>query len=143
MQITFKKKHILFACTPLRLSNSLSDYHLVHQLKQAFATYPHPNNPLPEGEGQGEGDTLLQVTITPSRFIDIYKHVSAMPEGMTAAFSTEIMEYLSPQVDAGIQAGDPDWVQVAVAIQDERQQHRNTFQAHTAANLNFLQTVDI
>jgi len=132
--------------TPIRIANSLNDYALVNQLKQALADYSNP-------------EAVATIEITPQRLTAIYEYISNMPEGMTAVFAEQIMTTveetvvedvtipaftgLMAQIMAGVNNGDAECIQVAQAIQERRASHANVFQNHVNANLSFIANLNL
>ena len=148
MQLTFKKKHLAFAMSPIRIANSLTDYGLAAQLKTALTGYEALLPDLSNSETSNDHEQVT-ITITPERFMQIYQHISNMPEGMTTIFAEDIMEDgegftgLKNQVLAGCVAQDADFLLIAESIQAIKDSHVTTFNQHISANLSFIQVLDI
>lgn len=65
----------------------------------------------------GKEDTdLCDVSVDVQKFTDIFQQLSRQPEGVYNRPNTEMMDLLTPQIEAGVQAGDPEWIQLATNV---------------------------
>ena len=56
---------------------------------------------------------LCDVSVDVQKLPDIFQQLSRQPEGVYNRPNTEMMDLLTPQIQAGVQAGDPEWIQLA------------------------------
>lgn len=75
-------------------------------------------------------DDLVTVETDVNTFTTVFQILSQKPEGSYNNPNTEMYDLLTPQVAAGVGAGDPDWMQLAQNITDIR---NNNFAVITAS----------
>ena len=56
---------------------------------------------------------LCDVSVDVAQFTGIFQMLSREPEGVYNRPNTEMMDLLTPQIQAGVQAGDTEWIQLA------------------------------
>lgn len=66
-------------------------------------------------------DQLVTVSIEPDRFIYVFQILTVKPEGQYNMVNTEMMTLLTPQIEAGIAAGNTEWIYLATQIQTIRE----------------------
>jgi len=71
---------------------------------------------------KGKADTTtVTVEISSTDFIDVYKQLSLKSEGLYTGVNQEMFEQLVPQVEAGVQAGDLEWIEIATVVSQIRE----------------------
>ena len=53
------------------------------------------------------------MSVDVQKFTDIFQQLSRQPEGVYNRPNTEMMDLLTPQIEAGVQAGDEEWITLA------------------------------
>lgn len=70
--------------------------------------------------GGVEDDDLVAVSTSVDDLVKIFSLVADKPEGQTNRINTEMMTLLEPQINAGIAAGDQEWIDAAQKINNIR-----------------------
>lgn len=89
IQVTFKAKHYYFIAFHLKNASIQQYYSLISRIKTALT-----------GNADLEANTTVQTTV--GEIINIYKILTALPEGVANIFNTEMSDLLQAQVIAGI-----------------------------------------
>ena len=66
--------------------------------------------------GKADTDTAT-LGIEVDMFVSVFSTFSQKPEGAYNRPNTEIMDLLTPQIQAGVQAGDPEWISLAEQVE--------------------------
>lgn len=66
-------------------------------------------------------DDLTTVEIDVPSFIDVFVVLTQKPEGAFNMINTEMMDLLTPQIQAGVNSGDPEWIDLATQVQQIRE----------------------
>lgn len=70
-----------------------------------------------------QDDDLVNLLIAPDKVFYVYNILTYKPEGQFNRINTEMFDLLTPQIQAGVIAGDPDWQWLGIQIQNTRDQN--------------------
>lgn len=65
-------------------------------------------------------DDLVTVESDVNTITSVFQTLSQKPEGSYNDVNTEMLDLLTPQITAGVNAGDPEWIQLATNITEIR-----------------------
>lgn len=65
-------------------------------------------------------EDLVTIDASQGEVTHLYDVLTNMPEGQANVINTEMYSTLTPQIEAGVQAGNQEWVAIAQAISDIR-----------------------
>lgn len=103
IDVTLKAKHLYFVANQLQNVVARRFFSLLSEIKI-------------ETTSKGLEDDC-NLTVSTEDFKEIYNILGAMPENKTARINREINSLLEPQIFAGVQAGNPEYIDVAMHIQ--------------------------
>jgi hypothetical protein len=89
IQVTFKAKHYYFIVFHLKNASIQQYYSLINRIKTVLA-----------GNIDLEANTTLTVSV--KEIINIYKILTALPEGVSNIFNTEMSDLLETQIITGV-----------------------------------------
>jgi len=67
-----------------------------------------------------QDDDLATVSTDVSEFINVFYILSSKPEGSYNMINTEMMDLLTPQIEAGIADENPEWAELGARVQEIR-----------------------
>lgn len=70
-----------------------------------------------------QDDDLVTLLIAPDKVFYVYNILTYKPEGQFNRVNSEMFDLLTPQIQAGVLAGDPDWQWLGSQIQTVRDQN--------------------
>lgn len=103
IDVTLKAKHLYFVANQLQNVVARRFFSLLSEIKI-------------ETTGKGLEDDC-NLTVSTEDFKEIYNTLGAMPENRTARINREINSLLEPQIFAGVQAGNAEYLDIAMHIQ--------------------------
>jgi hypothetical protein len=107
IQVQLKAKHLYFIANILKNIVAAQFFSLLNRMKTATT-------------GKQDDETVT-VLVTAADLIYIYRILSSKPEGQANMINTEMNEMLLPQIVAGAQSGNADWIAVATEVPAIRQ----------------------
>lgn len=107
INITLKAKHF---------------YLIASDLKNNAAWYSQTTNNAIATATDGKADTDdCAIDIEVSMLVSVFQTLSMKPEGQYNRVNTEMMTMLEPQINAGVQSGNQEWIDAATQIDAIRQ----------------------
>jgi hypothetical protein len=103
MQVQLKVKHALIIADEIKVYSLEKFGVLYNSLKTALTGYT-------------DETALVTIECSADNIIDVYSVLTVMREGLMNATNQEMRADLEPQVGAGVQAGDEDWIKIATFI---------------------------
>lgn len=89
-------------------------YLIAGHLKDRSAFYSQViNNSIQVATAGKLEDDTAAIDIEVPKFVEIFQMLSGMPEGQYNRCNSEMMDLLTPQIEAGVQSGDPEWIDAA------------------------------
>lgn len=102
VNVTLKASHLYFICNDLRNYAAAEYFSLLGRIKTACV-------------GVADDDSVA-VDVAVVELIKIFNIIAFKPEGQANRINTEMMALLEPQLETGVAAEDPEWVEAATAI---------------------------
>lgn len=65
----------------------------------------------------GKQDDDASIDIDVAMFVSVFQTLSQKPEGQYNRCNSEMMVQLEPQIQAGVQSGDPEWISLATQVE--------------------------
>jgi hypothetical protein len=106
VNVTLKAKHLYFISNDLRNYSAAEYFALLGRIKTVCV-------------GVADDDSVA-VDVAVIELIKIFNIIASKPEGQANRINTEMMELLTPQLEAGVLSEDPEWVEAATAINNIR-----------------------
>ena len=86
------------------------------QYNPAFFSQTTNNAIAAETNGKQDDDNA-SIDIDVSMFVSVFQTLSQKPEGQYNRCNSEMMDELAPQIQAGVQSGDPEWISLATQVE--------------------------
>jgi len=75
------------------------------------------NNAISLATGGKLEDDDASIDIDVAMFVSVFQTLSQKPEGQYNRCNSEMMVQLEPQIQAGVQSGDPEWISLATQVE--------------------------
>lgn len=125
MNITLKVKHFKFLAYVLKNIVSNDSFHILNQIK---------NNVNIEDDDTNDAT----ITVVPANLIFVYPILSNMKEGEVATINDEMDTMLLPQMQAGVNNNDSEWIELATFITQHKANYQNTLSSYIQQGYEFL-----
>lgn len=124
IQITLKAKHYYFIVNHLQNIVASRFFHLLKDLQEAT------QNVADEDE--------VTITATVDDLVEVFSFITNKPEGQVYIINAEMKALLNQQIQAGMAANDPEWINAAIQINSIRIANLAVTQQAIAAGKLFL-----
>ena len=111
----------------VQLELKAKHYYLIAETLFGFAAYtsfPTLNKIKTACDGVGDDD-LVTVESDVNNIIQVFQILSQKPEGSYNQINGEMIDLLLPQIQAGVAANDPEWIQLGENIAFIRESNLN------------------
>jgi hypothetical protein len=111
----------------VQLELKAKHYYLIAETLFGFAAYtsfPTLNKIKTACDGVGDDD-LITVESDVDNIIQVFQILSQKPEGSYNQINGEMIDLLLPQIQAGVAANDPEWIQLGENIAFIRESNLN------------------
>lgn len=125
INITLKVKHFKFLAYVLKNIVSNDSFHILNQIKNNI-----------DIEGDDTDDATINVI--PANLIFVYPILSNMKEGEVATINDEMDTMLLPQMQAGVNNNEPEWIEVATFITGHKANYQATLSNYIQQGYEFL-----
>lgn len=102
ISVQLKAKHLYFVVNDLKRYSAEEYYTLIKRIAMQC--------------GGVEDDDIVGITTSVDSLVKIFSNIASKPEGQANRINTEMMQLLTPQIQAGVQSGDPEWIEAAGRI---------------------------
>ena len=106
IQVQFKAKHYFLIADILFATAAYVSFSTLEKIKTAC-------------QGLNDDDTAT-VEIDVPTFISVFSILAQKPEGSYNDINTEMMDMLTPQIQAGIANDDPEWISLGEQVTEIR-----------------------
>ena len=106
----------------VQLELKAKHYYLIAEILFGFAAYTTFTT-LEKIKSACNGvadDDLVSVESDPNTIVSVFQTLSQRPEGSYNQINGEMLDLLTPQIQAGIAANDPEWIYLGQAISEIR-----------------------
>lgn len=124
IQLQLKAKHFFFIANDLKNAAAYQFFSLLNRIKSATA-------------GK-ENDELVTVETSVDDLIFVFRLLSEKKEGEANMINTQMMELITPQIQAGAGANNPEWLQVYQQITAVREANWAVTESAILSGKNFL-----
>jgi len=100
--VQLKAKHFYFVANDLKRYSAEEFYTLIKRIAMQC--------------GGMADDDLVTVNTTVYDLVKIFSNIASKPEGQANRINTEMMQLLTPQIQAGVAADDQEWIDAAQQI---------------------------
>ena len=92
-------------------------YLIAADLKNNAAFYSQTtNNAIASATNGTLDDDTVAIDIDVAMFVSVFQTLSLKPEGQYNRINSEMMDLLAPQLAAGVQSGNEEWISAATQI---------------------------
>lgn len=106
INVELKSKHYMCIADILFTTAAYESFSTLEKIKAACAGLPD--------------DELVVVNFPGSTVFQVYSILTYRPEGQFNRINTEMYDLLVPQIQAGVQAGDQEWIDLGTQLQQVR-----------------------
>jgi len=124
--VQLKAKHFYFVANDLKRYSAEEYYTLIKRIAMQCG-------------GFGDDD-LVTVNTSVYDLVKIFTNIASKPEGQANRINTEMMGILTPQIEAGVTAGNEEWIEAAQQIQTIREANWAITDSAIVAGKAFIQT---
>lgn len=107
INVELKSKHYMCIADILFTTAAYESFSTLEKIKAACAGLPD--------------DELVVVNFPGSTVFQVYNILTYRPEGQFNRINTEMYDLLVPQIQAGAQAGDQEWIDLGTQLQQVRE----------------------
>jgi hypothetical protein len=107
INVELKAKHYFLIAELLFASAAYESFNTLSSIKTAC-------------EGSADDD-LVTLDIAAGDVIKVYNILTYKPEGQFNRINTEMFDMLAPQIQAGMTAGDEEWIYLGTSLEATRQ----------------------
>lgn len=75
------------------------------------------NNAIAAATDGKQDDDNASIDIDVAMFVSVFQTLSQKPEGQYNRCNSEMMDELAPQIQAGVQSGDEEWISLATQVE--------------------------
>lgn len=75
------------------------------------------NNAIAAATNGKQDEDNASIDIDVAMFVSVFQTLSQKPEGQYNRCNSEMMAELEPQIQAGVQSGDPEWISLATQVE--------------------------
>lgn len=127
VQIELKVKHYYYITNLLMSYQADESFHLLKRIKMQVSY-------------QSQDDDLITVGVDATDVKKIFARLSSKPEGEANRLNSEMMDLLTPQIQAGLQSGVDEWNTIYLDVTAIREANWANAQAEIDRGKNFLNT---
>lgn len=106
INVELKSKHYMCIADILFASSAYESFSTLEKIKAACAGLPD--------------EELVTVNFPGSTVFQVYSILTYRPEGQFNRINTEMYDLLVPQIQAGVQSGDQEWIDLGTQLQQVR-----------------------
>lgn len=106
INVELKSKHYMCIADILFASSAYESFSTLEKIKAACAGLPD--------------EELVTVNFPGSTVFQVYNILTYRPEGQFNRINTEMYDLLVPQIQAGVQSGDQEWIDLGTQLQQVR-----------------------
>jgi hypothetical protein len=125
ISVQLKAKHFYFVANDLKRYSAEEYYTLIKRIAMQCS-------------GVADDD-LVTVSSSVADLVKIFTNIASKPEGQANRINTEMMNLITPQIQAGVTAQNEEWIAAAAQIEVIRQNNWNITDAAIAAGKAFIQ----
>ena len=126
ISVQLKAKHYYFVSNDLKRYSAEEYYTLIKRIAMQCS-------------GAADDD-LVSVNTSVADLVKIFTNIASKPEGQANRINTEMMQILTPQIQAGVTAQDQEWMSAAEQIQAIRESNWAITDSAILAGKAFIQT---
>lgn len=117
-------------------------YLIAADLKNNAAWYSQTtNNAISQATSGKADDDLAAIDIAVDMFVSVFQTLSLKPEGQYNRVNSEMMDLLAPQIQAGVQSGNEEWISAATQINAIREANWAVATAQIQTGKDFIQAI--
>lgn len=102
VNVTLKAKHYYFIANDLKNYSAAEYFSLLQRIKVACV-------------GVAD-DASVIVDVSVSDLVRVFNTISYKPEGQANRINTEMMDLLTPQIEAGIADNNAEWIEIGTTV---------------------------
>lgn len=118
-------------------------YLIAGDLKNNSASYSQTtNNAIASATNGTLDDDTVAIDIDVAMFVSVFQTLSLKPEGQYNRVNSEMMDLLAPQLAAGVQSGNEEWISAATQINAIRDNNWAVADDMIAKGKSFIDTIN-